>query len=1015
MVKFLIQRPIAVTMVFIALLALGFITLKVIPVSLMPEVDIPEITVRLNSSELSVREMEDRYTTPVRRKLLQVNHLRDIQSTSMNGQAVIKLFFDYGTNLQYAYLDVNEKIDALMGQMPREFERPQVIKASATDIPAFFVSVSLKKEFSGNDDRFPELSRFCETVIKKRIEQLPEVAMADITGLEYPEIFIELDHGKSVQLGIDKATIENALKENNVSIGNIVVRDGKYIYNVRFSSAIIDRFDLENLLIAKGNRTFQLKDLATIGVRPRENEGSFVTDGIKGLSMAVIKKNDVQMETLKESFNTLKKELEKDYPRLSFKVSRDQTALLAYSISNLKNTLIAGSVLAVFIMLLFLSDYRSPLLIGISVPVSLIITLLLFYLFGLSINIISLSGLVLGVGMMIDNSIIVIDNIHQHKRGKNIDLACIVGTNEIFRPLLSSVLTTCAVFLPLLFLSGITGALFYDQAVAVSIGLLVSLAVSVTLLPVYYKLLYGKTESDSKFNRFFARVSIYSNIENAYNGMYDKAFKYRKGLFLMVCALIAGGFLAFQQLERESFPAFKQDEMLVRINWNSNISPNENRQRVNELFNHIKDKTLIFSANAGKHNYVLAHTDDIDINEAELYVKVSSIEAYETVKETIGLYINGVYPHAKISFTTPPNIFEQVFKEEKTPLVVKFWDSGQKGVITPEKFVAISNSLSKNNLFSLENRQVFQEYIHVEPDFRKLHRYNIDFNRFYYTFKKALNGFEVTSLKNGNFLVPVVVSDPAKPFAQILEKTLIENSERVSIPLIQLVTVSHNFDYKKIEGGKEGSFNQLFVHTNSKQADEAITQIKSFFDRTPGVEVAFGGMVFRNREFLNELIMVLLISILLLYFILASQFESLVQPLIILIEIPIDIAGILIVLYLTGNSINLMSLIGVVVMTGIIINDSILKIDTINRLRVEGLSVDDAIHKGGQRRLKPIVMTSLTTILALLPFMFGSDMGSVLQRPLAISVIAGMGVGTMVSLFIVPLAYRALYSFTAKA
>ncbi|MFC0878292.1 efflux RND transporter permease subunit [Saccharicrinis sp. FJH2] len=1015
MVKFLINKPIAVSMVFIILMVLGIISLRYIPVSLMPEVDIPEITVRISTPETSVNEVEERYTTPIRRQLLQVNHIRDIKSTSYNNKAYIKIYLTYGTNLQYAYLDVNEKVDAIMQGMPREFERPKVIKASATDIPAFYLSVSMKQAFSGNEERFFELSQFCESVIKKRIEQLPEVAMSDITGMDYPEIYIELDEAISNQLGIDRNTISKTLTDNNINIGNIIVREGQYIYNVKFSSVIIDRFDLENILIKSGNRVFKLGDIAKIGVRSRNTEGLFLTKDKTGLSMAIIKKSDVQMKELKKAFSDLLVQMKSDYPRLSFEVSRDQTALLSYSIGNLRNTLISGSILAIIIMLLFLSDYKSPVLIAISVPVSLIITMLLFYLTGISINIISLSGLVLGVGMMIDNSIIVIDNIHQYHKQNEINLACILGTNEVIKPLLSSVLTTCAVFIPLLFLSGITGALFYDQAIAITIGLFISLFVSITLLPVYYRIFYSRGNAEtSKVNKILKKISLYSTIEGSYDKGFDFIFKYRKPAIIVLVLLITAGLYIFNQLPKESFPKFEENESLVMVDWNENISVQEGADRMKTLFKQVESNVVHFNANIGKQEYLLAHSNELDINEAELYVKTSSAQSLDSVRYAIKNWITNTYPGATYSFATPPNLFEQVFKVEKTPLIVKFWDNKQNGAVDAEMFGVIQRDMAEQTGFTIASNQAFQEYYVLHPNFENINLYNVNLNSITYALQKGLRGYQITNLKNGNYLIPIVLTEDQKSFDKIMNETLIQNESRVPIPLSELISFGKTIDYKKIDGGKEGSYNQLFIQASEKESTKLISEINAFFKTNPAIDHVFTGAVFRNRALVNELIVVLLIAVLLLYFILASQFESLTQPLIVLLEIPLDIAAVLLILRITGTSLNLMSLIGIIVMTGIIINDSILKIDTINRLRKDGFKLIDAIHKGGQRRLKPIIMTSLTTILALVPFLFGHDLGSVLQRPLAIAIIGGMFFGTIVSLFIVPLLYWFLFRKNAN-
>ncbi|MEM6805206.1 MAG: efflux RND transporter permease subunit, partial [Bacteroidota bacterium] len=473
MVKFLIHRPIAVLVTALALSILGIMLAYQLPVSLMPDIEIPEITVQVNGKNLSSKELESSVVGALRRELLQVPYLQDIESRSRDGIGILKLRFEYGASIDYAFLDVNEQIDAAMARLPRDIERPNVIKASATDLPVFFLNVSYKAVLDSliSEDRYLELSEFSEEIIRKRLEQLGEVALVDITGTQYPEIQIEPDLELLQHLGIKEVQLRQLLEEHNVDLGNLIVREGKYQYNVRFSSFLKSASDIAGLYLKVNDRVLQLKELAEVRLLPQKRGGAYFSNGKQAIGLAIIKQADARIADLEEKVKFLVEVFEKDYPELEFSLSQDQTKLLNYSIRNLGQSLLIGSLLAFVILFLFLRNARSPWLIGISIPFSLFLSLLFFYFLKISINIISLSGLILGIGLMIDNAIIVIDNISQYiGRGLSRDEACVKGTNEVIRPLVSSTLTTSAVFFPLIFLSGISGALFWDQALAVSIG-----------------------------------------------------------------------------------------------------------------------------------------------------------------------------------------------------------------------------------------------------------------------------------------------------------------------------------------------------------------------------------------------------------------------------------------------------------------------------------------------------------------------------------------------------------------
>lgn len=499
MIRFLLQRPIAVLMAFTACFIVGLVTYFTIPVSLLPDIAIPEITVQISGQNTSARELENTVVKPVRLQLMQVAGLRDIHSETRDGAGIIRLSFDFGTNTDLAFIEVNEKIDAAMNYLPREVERPRVVKASATDIPVFCLNLTLKT--IENDEAFLDLCQFAETVIKRRIEQLPEVAMVDITGILGRQLQIVPDMKLLDMADITLNDLESALSANNIEPGSMTVRDGYYEYNIKFSTLLRTPEDVQNIYIRKNDRIFQIKDLAKVAVVPEKETGLSLANGERAVTLAVIKQADENMDNMKEALAEVTDYFKSIYPDIEFTITRNQTELLDYTISNLKQNLSLGFLFICIVAILFLGDVKSPAVIGLSMVVSIIISFLFFYLFNMSLNIISLSGLILALGMMIDSSIIVTENIAQYRaKGDNLEEACIKGTTEVITPMLSSTFTTIAVFVPLVFMSGIAGAIFFDQAFAVTVGLMVSYFTGIMLLPVLYKLVYSIPEIKHSFS-----------------------------------------------------------------------------------------------------------------------------------------------------------------------------------------------------------------------------------------------------------------------------------------------------------------------------------------------------------------------------------------------------------------------------------------------------------------------------------------------------------------------------------
>ena len=1018
MIKFLLQRPIAVLMAFTACFILGLTTYFSLPVSLLPDIAIPEITVQVAGGSTSAREFENTVVKPIRQQLMQVSGLRDIKSETRDGSGIIRLSFDFGTNTDLAFIEVNEKIDAAMNYLPRDAERPRVVKASATDIPVFCLNLTLRSDEGGERDEeaFLNLSEFAETVIKRRIEQLPEVAMVDVTGQVGRQLQIVPDRAMMEMSGITQEDIESALTSNNIEPGSMTVRDGYYEYNIKFSTLLRTEKDVSTIYLRKEGRIFQLKDLARISVVPEKASGASLSGGKRAVTLAVIKQADENMANMKEALQETMDYFASIYPDIEFSISRNQTELLDYTISNLKQNLSLGFFFICIVAVLFLGDIKSPAVIGLSMIVSLVISLLFFYIFKMSLNIISLSGLILALGMMIDSSIVVTENIAQYRaRGETLEKACELGTTEVITPMLSSTLTTIAVFVPLVFMSGIAGAIFYDQAFAVTVGLMVSYFTGIGLLPVLYKLVY------SYGNRgWMAKQWGHGSGNLRIRALYDKGiefvFRHKRSNVLALVLTIPVCVFCFFEIPTSRMPLIDQNEVLVRVEWNENIHLDENLARVKALCNQTDSLGAHHTAYIGRQQFLLNKEKELSSTEAELYFRTATPGEVVPLQRCVTAWVKKRYPTAVITFSPPETVFEKLFVTGEADVVAELY--ARNKAVAPkadsirlmEQGVAMATGLKPVGVS-------FDNQLNISIDQEKLLLYQVPYEEVYRVLKTAFRANQLATLRSYQQYLPITVADEEHTVNEVLERTLIYTQPREAgvspgpVPLRDLVSVSHGEDLKAITSGKNGEYIP-FSFYKVEDADGLMDNTRKEIAQSDKWDLNFSGAFFSNEKMLRELVLILLLSILLMYFILAAQFESFLQPLIVLIEIPIDVAAALLILWVTGNTLNLMSAIGIVVTCGIIINDSILKIDAINEFRRDGMPLLDAIHEAGHRRLRPIVMTSLTTIFGMVPLLFSFDMGSELQKPLAIAMISAMVVGTLVSLLVIPMVYWLIYRKT---
>ena len=1004
MLRTLLRRPIAVTMTLIAIVTLGVLAFQRIPVSLMPDIDVPHIVVQMSAQGSSAREIEQQIVSPMHQQLSQVSGLKSIESTSRTDAGIITLTFDPGSDMSLLFIEVNEKIDRAMSYLPKDMERPKAMKIGAMDIPAFYVDITGGKP--------EQTSRLIRNVISKRLEQLPEVAMVDYSGMVGTQITILPDEMKMRALGISNSDIEKAISDNNIVLAALSIRNGIYRYSIHFDSQIISVHDIEDIYLQIEGRLLQLKDICKVEESAAERKGSVTSDGHNAITMAVIKQSDAQMSSLQSRVDTLMLDLGKDYPELKFNITRDQTQLLSYSMSNLEWNLILGIITASVVLFLFIGGWRLPLLVVISIPISLILTLLCFYLMDISLNIISLSGLILGVGMIVDNAIIVIDNIRQ--KGKATDNNIVDAVKEVIMPMFSSVLTTCSVFIPLIFLSGTAGALFYDQAMGISIALFCSLAVAALVVPVYYFLLCKKHKMLSKKKSTIAdKLNI--RLSRYYESGMRYTLRHSKQMLVFFSVCIVAIVVLFPYLRKERMPEIAHDDALITIDWNAGITPEENNRRMAELLKEVKPFLETSTTMVGGQDFILSHTKNITSSEAVCYLKCKSADELDEATQKMQKYIGIYYPNAKIETGLAANIFDMIFSTEEPDLQVRLHrrDGGRPAV---ELTKMVTDSL-RAHFPQLGIQPVSTElYIKYTADAEQMAYYKVSYQQLYSRLKELLGSSSIYDINSGGESVPVVIGNNGKD-AKVLLSNTIRNADGIDIPISYLVREQHADDYKHLYASDEGEFSVINIDkAKDGEVKDVMTYVTSLTDNDKNgrLQASFVGSYFSSRMMIGELVMVLVVALLLLYFILAAQFESIIQPMIILVEVVVDVALVLFAVWVVGESLNIMSMIGMVVMCGIIINDSILKVDTINRIyrsvsQSQKHTLLKAIMVAGHRRLKPIVMTSLTTILAIVPFLHRGDMGSALQFPLSFTIIVGMIVGTMVSLFFVPLVYYMLY------
>ncbi|MEC3881798.1 efflux RND transporter permease subunit [Parapedobacter sp. 10938] len=1013
MIRFLVHRPISVLVSFFALLLLGITAYVYLPTSLLPDSDIPEIAVELSGEYMSSEEVEEQLTTPIRNALLQLHGLDRIESRSMEGEGLVLVRFEAGSDISKRFIEVNEKVDMSMNGLPREAKRPLVTKMRVDDIPVFQLNVSVSDSLS-SPAKHVAASELVRGTIVRRLEQLPEVAMVDATGYMQPQVRIEPKPGYLESLGLDGEILLQAFRENDINLGNIRVTDGHYQYFLKFTNDVESVESLKSTLININHRLLRLGDIATVTLSHTDETGAFYNNGRRAINLAIIKQSSARMEDLRGDFYELLEHMQHDYPDLTFELAQDQSALLDNAIGNLRQDLWVGGVLAALLMLLFIRSLKPALLIIVTIPVSLVISQLGFYLLGISINIFSLGGLILGLSMIIDNSIVVIDNIKRYRdEGSGVADAATCATEEVARPMFTSALTNCVVYIPLIFLSGLAGAVFFDQAISATLGVVASLIVAILLLPSLYHWIYTRKSNFQASKKEFT-IKSRVNVTGWYEKGLEAAFRNPAVLIILALVLLAAGVLLYTALERKRLPEVSRNDFEIMVDWNEPIDIEENLQRMKLLLNGLDSLVVTNNTWVGEQQYLLDHIDRQSMSQTTMYIAAETPKTGNDLREKILSRGRQLFPSAVMETKRAMNAFDAVFSDRQAPIRLLVAEKNTREMPEITKTLKLLDSLQKILPNSRISRAKLADKVTLRANTEQAARYGIGLNELNSNISAAFKPLLIDHFHSGQDLVPIMFYPvDSSSISKVLSNTFIRNQSGMEAPLSAFVTTEYTQSYQQITGGIQGRYYAVDIY--SEQAESDLSSIhKLIIKEFPGLEVIYSGAYFDNRELITEMAAILLVSILLLYFILAAQFESLIQPLFILVELPIAISGALLFLYITGNSINIMALIGIVVMCGIIINDSILKIDAINLYRRQGVPLKEAIFKGGHKRLKPIIMITLTSIGSLAPTLFMHDMGSSVQQPLVLTLIGGMVVGLLVSLFIVPILYWAVYKGNFK-
>ena len=1004
MIRYLIQRPVAVLMIFIALIIAGLSLINKIPVSLLPNIDVPQIVVRMTYPNTSANAMEENILRPMREGLTQLNHLKNIESRAANHSALVYLTFELGTRMDMAYIEVTEKVRRIAGNFPGDMPEPQVIRINTSDIPLIRVQVVPQKE-----EDYLQVSSLTEKILKKRLEQIDGVSLVDINGLEKTIITVQPDKEQLNAFGVNEEIIARTIRNANADIGGLNIKDGQYRYFVKLSNSLSSIEQIRSLPIRLNDGiVVSLEKLAEVKMEPEEPIGYHLYNENKGLVITVQKQPGSRMNDLVPRIKSVINQFKSDYPGINFSLTQDQSFLLDAGISNLYQDLLYGGILTILLLFAFLGNWRIPTLMSISIPLSLVLTFILFYLFNISFNIISLSGLALGIGMLIDNSIVVVDSIsRKHRNGTKIIDSAVNGTNEVITPVISQVLTTVAVYGPLILFSGIAGALVFDQSIALTISLMVSLTIAFILTPLLYKLFVNPGTHKLNDDTIF-----YKWVSDKYHQMMHHILRYKSIYIIITIIIMPIGIVLARFIPVSTLPMMEKKESLAHIDWRMPIDAKENLRRTQALLALIQKGSITTEAEVGIRQFLL-QTEDNSIQKSDIYFACASQDKKNQQDQTLKNYLSYHYPNATITIFDAPNAFTQLFENNNTYLEARFTpakSTSNKNVWS--SLEEIMDSIS-NKSFSKGDGLIQERSVDLILDAKKMALYGISMAVIEDKLQQLFGTYSITEIKRFGDIRPIrlKLNEKAEMEKQLIATVTGKNN--AIYPLNTFVTMAYAHQPKFITSDRTGEYKSIIFDKEIKNCDALQKDIAGLAFRH-GFNVYFTGTYFETRQYITQLWYIFFLVLVLLYIILAIQYENLVLPFLVMLTIPLGISGSMFLLWVTHGTLDIMAAVGFIVILGLIVDDPILKVETLKRLdgkytalgmKKNNDLLEKMIHEAGDICLKPLLMVSLTTSIAVVPVLFVGGIGNDLQKPLAIVIIGGLTIGTFFTTWFIPLSY----------
>jgi HAE1 family hydrophobic/amphiphilic exporter-1 len=1010
-----INRPVTMFMLSGVIVLLGAISLLRLPVDLMPELQLPSVTIRVAYPGVGPREMEESITRPLEQAVSAVAGLEQVNATSSEGQAVIRLNFAWGTNLNVAADDVRSRIDRIRARLPEEADAPIVFKFDSTAFPILFLAVE------GDHDAV-KLRDIAENTLAQRLERVPGVAAVNVNGGLRRQILVELSREKTTAMGLSVDRIISLLTTENQNMPLGEVYEGDLAYMLRSPGQFTSLDEIGSLVVLTRNGVpVYMRDIAIIRDGSEDVRSLIRVNGKPGVRLSINKQSG---ENTVEVSAALKREVEKinrEVQGVRLSVTNDTAVFIDRSIAAVREAVFLGSFLVVFIIFAFLRSFRSTLIICTSIPISIFGTFALLYFGGYTLNTMTFGGLALGVGMIVDAAIVVLENTERHMHmGKPPRLAAIEGSEEIWSAILASTLTHVAVFVPLFFLAGFSSVLFRQLSVVVIFSLMMSLFVAVTIVPVLCALVLTPPVPADQRTGLTGRLFTWSErmldaMDDGYRKLLHVALAHRPTVIGVSVLLFVASIFVFRTLSYELMPQTDEGEVTVEAENAVGTRIERMEATLSSLEARIRQvvpeaRTLVssvggmgFGTNSGQHRgqitVILAPRAERERSSAEIATALRKQLAGQPGTIVRARPSGGNFQLQRILGGGT---------DARLALEIRGYDLDDARRLSNEAKLLMERTKGLADVRLAKDDARPELALRVDRD--KAAILGLTVNQVATTVRTNIAGTQAAFYRERGREYPIIVRLRPEDRQRVdnVNDVLVSTPTGALVQAKSLMRVDNErgpveIERKNLE--RVTRVNAELDGTLGDAVDAVNAQLPSI--RVPSdFTVGFGAEVEEQAKAFDQLRWLLLLAVILVYAVMASQYESLRDPFIIMFSIPLASIGVVLALKLTGTAFSLQAYIGVIMLAGIVVSNAILLVDYTTTLRTrDKLPLRVAVETAGRTRLRPIVMTTLTTILGLVPMSLGIGEGAELQAPLARVVIGGLAASTLITLVFVPTLY----------